>query len=239
LITKLKTIDSTNEEAKRLIKSGHAQDGQIIIAEEQTGGHGRYDRVWHSPIGNLYASIILNLDYELQKISEISFVTAVALGEMLAEILPDEYKIEYKWSNDVLVNRHKISGVLLESVTNGAGGWWLVVGVGVNIRNKPEGLQNKAICLAQCGGEGISPDELLAKFMLFWGNQLNLWKNNGFGCIRDAYLKRACKINEVIDVNLPNEKLRGIFNGISINGELELLIDGDVRLISSGDVFFL
>ncbi|HAI31324.1 MAG TPA: biotin--[acetyl-CoA-carboxylase] ligase, partial [Thalassospira sp.] len=52
------TIDSTNEEAKRLADKG-AQSGALVLARSQTSGRGRRGRVWSSPVGNLYSSLLL------------------------------------------------------------------------------------------------------------------------------------------------------------------------------------
>jgi BirA family biotin operon repressor/biotin-[acetyl-CoA-carboxylase] ligase len=232
-IIELTKTDSTNEEAKRLIKDGSAINGMVIIAAEQDSGHGRYGRVWESPKGNLYTSIILKLDESLQKIPQISFVTALAVGKVLEDILPEEFAVQYKWPNDVLVNKKKISGILLESLNS-----WLIIGVGINVDNCPQGLQNPVISMNECGSKGLLPRDLLIKLVSFFVEILNLWQNAGFKPIRATWLSQAYKLNEEIDVNLSDKKMAGVFNGISAEGELELLLAGEKKFISSGEVFF-
>ena len=53
------SLESTNIEAQKLARSGEP-DWTVIVADEQTGGQGRYNRKWHSPAGKgLWISIIL------------------------------------------------------------------------------------------------------------------------------------------------------------------------------------
>ncbi|HUS31055.1 MAG TPA: hypothetical protein VMZ53_21240, partial [Kofleriaceae bacterium] len=54
----LESCASTNDEAARLARAG-ASRGTVVIAERQTAGRGRDGRVWESPPGGLYMSIVL------------------------------------------------------------------------------------------------------------------------------------------------------------------------------------
>jgi BirA family biotin operon repressor/biotin-[acetyl-CoA-carboxylase] ligase len=231
------TLDSTNEEAKRLIKNGCAQDFQVILAHEQYAGRGRSGKVWQSPPGNLYCSVLVSLSGDLKKNAQISFVAAIAIGEVLAEILPDEFNIQYKWPNDVYIGGKKIAGILLESVKS-KGSNWFIIGVGVNIKWHPADLPTAATSLAYCDIKGISPKELIIKFMAAFENNIKLWQEAGFKSIKDAWLKKAYRLNEEITANFGNQTLVGIFSGMNNNGELELVSEGGKHLISSGEVFF-
>ncbi|MCE3233328.1 MAG: birA [Rickettsiaceae bacterium] len=230
-------IDSTNEEAKRLINFGEAVHGQVIIADQQTGGHGRYGRKWESPTGNLYMSLILKLSANLEKIAQISFVMALAVGQALLEILPQNSILQYKWPNDVLVNKKKISGILLESIVKGSN-INLIVGVGVNIANAPKNVGIPVTCLKNCGLLEVTSEQLFTKILELFEKELNLWQNGEFSYIRDRWLQYAYKINEQIEVNLGGQKMSGIFKGVNSDGELELLIDGNLKLIPAGEVYF-
>jgi BirA family biotin operon repressor/biotin-[acetyl-CoA-carboxylase] ligase len=48
----LEIVDSTNKKAKDMLKS---IDGDfVVVSGEQTGGKGRFDRVWESKKGGAY-----------------------------------------------------------------------------------------------------------------------------------------------------------------------------------------
>ena len=108
------TVNSTNNEAKLLAASDNTPEGTVVWAKEQTAGKGRMNRSWMSPLGNLYSSIILRPDTTLADAAQIGFLPALAVGEMLTQFT---YVSSYafKWPNDVLLNKKKVSGILLES----------------------------------------------------------------------------------------------------------------------------
>ena len=73
------SLGSTNDEAMRLAKDGHP--GNVwVVADEQTGGRGRQGRVWSSPRGNLYASLLLVDPAPVARMPELGFVAGVALA---------------------------------------------------------------------------------------------------------------------------------------------------------------
>ncbi|MFP6760252.1 MAG: biotin--[acetyl-CoA-carboxylase] ligase, partial [Rhodospirillales bacterium] len=130
------TVTSTNYEAK-LLANDDAPEGTVVWAKAQTHGKGRMNRNWVSKPGNLYSSIILRPSTSLTQATQIAFLPALALGELLARFVPVS-SYSFKWPNDVLLNKKKFSGTLLES-----GDWstneskWLVIGCGVNLAHSP------------------------------------------------------------------------------------------------------
>ena len=70
------SLDSTNEEAKRLAKGGGCH-GAVIWAKHQNDGKGRMGRTWISSDGNLFVSVLLQPDKPAADLSQLSFVTAV------------------------------------------------------------------------------------------------------------------------------------------------------------------
>jgi len=72
------TLDSTNEEAKRLARSGGGH-GAVIWAKKQNDGKGRLGRSWVSSEGNLFVSLLLQPDKEISELPQLSFVAAMAV----------------------------------------------------------------------------------------------------------------------------------------------------------------
>ena len=114
-----KQLNSTNVYAKQNLSE--LEDRTVIFAEQQTDGHGRFDRVWISDkVGNLYASIVLkpkNFSADLP-LANLTQYLSVVLSELL-----EEYGVvaDIKWPNDVLVGGKKISGILAETSFCGNG----------------------------------------------------------------------------------------------------------------------
>lgn len=238
----LDSIDSTNEEARRRIAAAPDQvpEGTLIWAAEQTAGRGRRGRGWSSPRGNLYLTMVLKPSCPPATAAQLGFAAAVALAESIAPVLPGADRVRLKWPNDVLVDGAKVSGILLEAVSTRAGALdALVLGIGVNLRRRPEAGLYKTISLAEAGAAVGEPAELLesvAQRFLAWYER---WRREGFGPLREAWLAHALGLGQPIEVRLDHETLAGRFATIDDAGALVLdLPDGRRRLVGAGDVFF-
>jgi BirA family biotin operon repressor/biotin-[acetyl-CoA-carboxylase] ligase len=128
------SIGSTNDEALAWATSG-AADMSLIVADEQTLGRGRLDRPWFTPPGTALAfSLILHPSaQERQHLSRLVGMAALAVARSLQAcgLYP-----EIKWPNDVLLNRRKVAGVLIELVWSGEDIENIVIGVGTNISKR-------------------------------------------------------------------------------------------------------
>lgn len=235
----LEEIDSTNSEAKRRADAG-AEDGTLIWARRQTGGYGRQGRAWSSAEGNLFLSLVVRPDCPLAAAAQFSFVTAVALGDAFGSVAPPMIEIGYKWPNDVLLNGRKAAGILLESKADSKQRLdWLVVGLGANVSTFPPDTRLPATSLHF---EGCAPDvtavdllEAFGRHMLSW---VNVWLEDGFAPVRQAWLRHAQGLHGDIEVRLPKETLHGTFSDLDGEGALQLTLpDGRRRSIAAGEVY--
>ena len=235
----LEEVDSTNSEAKRRAEQG-AEDGTLIWAQRQTGGYGRQGRGWSSASGNLFLSVIVRPDCSLADAAQFSFITAVALGEAVGSVGPALIEVTYKWPNDVLLNSRKAAGILLESKAGSDQRLeWLVIGVGANVSSYPTETRLPATSLHF---EGCAPSitavdllEAFARHLLSW---INIWLDDGFAPVRQAWLRHAQGLKEEIEVRLPKETLHGTFTDVDEGGALILTLpDGSSRKIAAGDVY--
>jgi BirA family biotin operon repressor/biotin-[acetyl-CoA-carboxylase] ligase len=131
-IYRLATCVSTNDVAKRLAEEG-AEDGTVVIAEEQTGGRGTKGRGWHSAPGlGLYVSVILR-----PRRSDLALIPAMA-GVAVAEAVRSAAGIaaRLKWPNDVVWRGKKLGGILSESSFRGDRVGHVIVGLGLNLRHR-------------------------------------------------------------------------------------------------------
>ncbi|WP_337995657.1 biotin--[acetyl-CoA-carboxylase] ligase [Oleispirillum naphthae] len=232
------TVGSTNREARLLADAGEPE-GAVVWADAQTEGRGRQDRVWESGGGNLLFSLIVRPECGLAEAGQLSFLTAVALAEAVAEVAP-AVPVTCKWPNDLLGAHGKISGILLEGcLPKGALPPAVVVGVGVNIAWQPgEGTLYPASSLAREGAE-VSREAVLAAFLARFSAWLAHWRAEGFAPLRAAWLARARGVGQAITVRLPGETVKGVFENLDGDGGLVLsgLPEGE-RVIHAGDVFF-
>ena len=230
-IIELNEIDSTNDELRRLAEKG-AKHFTVVTAKKQTRGKGRYSRMWESPDGNLFLSILIRKP-DMETAHQLSFVSAMAVLETVQTLLSN-HEISVKWPNDVLVNGKKIAGILLESSTSHNKIDYIIIGFGVNVKKSPDYATNMRE-LGYKGSFGQVKDTLIKEFKKFY----EMWQDENFGRISELWLRNAAYLGEKITVNLPDSSLTGIFRGLTATGELRLeTVDGE-KIISSGDVYAL
>ncbi|MBR3148569.1 MAG: biotin--[Eubacterium sp.] len=140
------TIDSTNNEAKRLV-SGGREDVFLVTADEQSGGRGRQGKSFYSPaLTGIYMSLVLHPMKPIY--SAVSATTAAAVAVCRAVEKLTDKKPEIKWVNDVYLDGKKICGILTEAITDFETQTVtsVVIGVGMNIRTVqfPNDVENAA-----------------------------------------------------------------------------------------------
>ena len=115
---------------------------QIHAVNYQTNGYGRRNTKWYSYKGNIHLSILIKPNCNIQKVNQLSFATAISLGEILTNL--SNKKIAYKWPNDILLNKKKISGIIIETSSNiKSKVSWVIIGIGINISKYPKNNKNK------------------------------------------------------------------------------------------------
>ncbi len=132
----LHEIESTNTYANDLLKNVNPPEGTIVHTDNQTKGRGQRGSSWNSEIAqNITVSVVLKPTFlSLNQHFYLSKITALALYDVLAELLPNsQYDIKIKWPNDILVNQKKIAGVLIENTIQQQGLQHSVIGIGLNV----------------------------------------------------------------------------------------------------------
>jgi BirA family biotin operon repressor/biotin-[acetyl-CoA-carboxylase] ligase len=231
-----RVIGSTNDEAKRLAHAG-AADRTVVWALQQTRGRGRRGRPWHSPPGNLYASLILRPTAPPERAAQLGFVAALAVGGALGRLVPALAGLSCKWPNDVLLCGRKLCGILLESETGeGERLAFLVVGVGINLRATPPATEFPATSLTEQGFADVAPDAMLTALVTEFEHWRGRWEAEGFTPIRAAWRQRAV-LGGPARVRLDHLTLQGRLIDIDDEGALLLEEGGRQRRISAGEVF--
>lgn len=235
----LADVGSTNTECLERARNG-ALSGLWITADRQTGGRGRRGRAWFSEPGNLYASLLLIDPAPMDRLASLPLAVAVAVQDAISRVMPlDAPEVLVKWPNDILIERRKVCGILIEGESLPDGRHALVVGIGINVSVAPDaGLY--PVATLRDFGVAASPDELFAHLFRSMAETLSMWnRGRGIAAIMERWKKVAGGIGENITVNLPDRSISGRFAGIDDTGLLKLETDdGGTRLIAAGDVFF-
>lgn len=141
-------LASTMDTAHALAEQG-APHGTAIAAREQEAGRGRRGRRWHSPRGGLWMSVICRPG-DVSAMEHLSLRVGLAVADTLEQLLPGLPRLTVKWPNDLLIEGHKVAGILCEARWDGSRPGWVVVGVGVNVVNRvPEAVAESGASLRE------------------------------------------------------------------------------------------
>ncbi len=146
------SVDSTNEAAKRLIRSGELCEPAYLLAREQTAGKGSRGRTWLSPKdAGIYLTVV-----ELPRgrcpapTTDLTLAVGVACAEALEEAAGIEVRL--KSVNDLYVDGRKLGGILTETMIQNGSVEALIMGVGINVRiaHRPVGDDAaRPVCLEE------------------------------------------------------------------------------------------
>ena len=233
------SVDSTNRVARDLGYQG-AEEWTVVHALEQTAGRGRNKNEWFSPRGNLFLSAVLKPKVKFEKWAELSFVISLAVADAV-EDLTHNSSVALKWPNDVLVNKKKIAGILLESALNAKKESFLIAGIGINITCGPADGRYGATWIDELALEKKSVETVLPILINAIMDWYDTWVTSGFEKIRKQWLERAYGIGQRVTLtDKASQRREGIYNGISGDGRMILKKnDGTEEIISSGTLTFL
>lgn len=226
------TVESTQVELKSGYESGRYKPGDIIIADTQTGGYGRRGRVWQSPPGNMYASFIDRIN-NIGDISWLGYAVGLGLYEAIKPLLPAETKLELKWPNDVLLEGHKLAGILLEVLDDNI----VAIGMGMNIAVSPQ-TDQKITILNNYTHSLYQPHEIIHRFISRYAYWYDLGIANGFNSLRKIWLERAAYKGAPIKARLADGNvIEGIFMDINQHGALVLSTESGHHTVTTADIF--
>jgi BirA family biotin operon repressor/biotin-[acetyl-CoA-carboxylase] ligase len=227
-------VESTND---LLLKSkDFNQHGAVLLAEYQTHGKGRKNREWISNSGqNLTFSILLKQNYPEKKINLINLLSSLAVAQALENLY--QLNVELKWPNDVLVNKKKIAGILLESTSKGKKIEKLVVGIGINVNqpNFPGKFEIQPTSIRKEFKSIVSRERLLSEILNLFEYLLDTALEKPDKILND-WRERCKMIGEKVKIIQDKQTLIGVFDDIDDDGYLILKTADKVEKIHYGDV---
>ena len=171
-------LESTNEYAKK----NNAHSDTIVIASHQTSGKGRFNRQWKtSHSKDLTFSIVKSFNIRVDEIHLVNFYTSYMLLTVLKNYFLKTPGLNFslKWPNDILLNRKKIAGLLLDVKDLNSEFKKFIIGIGINCNGDiiPEELQVKATSLFRETNSEINRENFLVLFVTGFYENLFLLNN--------------------------------------------------------------
>ena len=236
-IINLLKIDSTNIEAHRLIKQRKILSPLWIVAEEQTGGKGRGGKKWISNKGNLFATLILPISFDIKKLPMISCVTSLATFKCLSHFIEENKSLKIKWPNDILFKNSKLSGILVENLISSDANY-SIIGIGINVNSSPSIPNHDTASLKEILGHEIDTKLVLSQLSIFLDSYIKNLKNNDLKLLIDEYRVKMWRINEKVTFLIGEEKYEGKLSSINENFEIEIDVNASKMIFNSGELSF-
>ena len=232
----LKTVKSTNLEIKKMISSKININNLCLSADNQTDGYGRRNAKWFSYKGNIHLSILVKPKCSINEVNQLSFMTSITLGDTLKKI-KSNINIKYKWPNDILLNKKKIAGVIVEtsSFVNKKIKW-VIIGIGLNIKKSPN-LNTQEFKITSLNKEKIyvRKDDFIDLFLQRFFRNYEFWKKKGFNFIKKDWISNVYKKNNKIVVKYQNNYIKGKILDLLINGGIKLKTSKETKKLFYGD----
>ncbi|MFE2966647.1 biotin--[acetyl-CoA-carboxylase] ligase [Streptomyces sp. NPDC059340] len=204
-----------------------ADEGAVLVAEEQNAGRGRLDRQWTAPArSGLFFSVLLRpTGVPVERWGWLPLLTGVAVATGLSRVAGVDTAL--KWPNDLMVTvdgeERKTGGILAERAGNDA----VVVGIGINVTLREDELPVPgAGSLALAGATTTDRDTVLRAVLRSLEQWYEKWRAAGgdpaASGLQETYAAGCATLGRVVRAELPG--------GTSITGEA-VAVDGDGRLV--------
>ena len=229
-IIQIDRVNSTNNYAAKLLNQTKIPFGAVIMAQFQDDGRGQRGAVWQSKSGeNLLFSAIL--DGSLMKECPpfyLSKCVAVSIKDTLSYFL--KHKIHLKWPNDVLVERRKIAGVLIESQWKGNNLFSSIIGVGLNVNQTHFEYGFDATSMKLLSANDYDLKEVLQVLCTKLNFNFNRLLSKEYSDLQQDYLSSLYKYNEKTHFKIGDKLEEVVLKDVNENGMVSLeMLGGKIK----------
>ena len=234
----LESVDSTNNYAMAQIKNGGPEQGNPVLAMQQTGGKGRRSKNWKSNKGE---NILLSIPVKLQWLPiwqqfQLSVAVALACFDLISQTILANIFI--KWPNDLFINDKKTAGILIENILRGQIWQWAIIGIGMNINQENfEELNSTATSFSKETGDRYEVLLLAKSLYELVLNRIMQVKNGHFEKMLIEYNQHLYGIGKKVKLKKQGILFETEIMGVSSSGQL-LTIDSIKREFDFDEVEF-
>lgn len=233
----LESTQSTNEEAKKIAREG-AEEGTIVVAEEQITGHGRLARGFYSPFAKgIWFSLILRPKFFPMEASKCTLLAAVGVCRGIRRMGLADAGI--KWTNDILVHGKKLVGILTLMSASMEKIDYIIMGIGINTGIKknefPEDFREGATSFLN-EGINVSRKDLLAAILGELEKEYSIAQNEGFDKVLDDWRALSVTLGQEVRVIFGDDSYTGKAVDIDRDGCLLVNTGSEVKRVIAGDV---
>ena len=221
------SVSSTMDEIKKNEFDKHKKIA--LLADEQLKGRGTKSNNWISEKGNFFLSLRLNKIVS-NKIFIFPYIIGIVIYDVLKQYSLNEKELFLKWPNDVFLNNKKIAGVLIETYSSGNLIENIVIGIGINLKKTPKGLEKKSTNILIETKKKIDRKSIVENIL----RSYDIWEEKILSLeiesILKEWMKRSYPINTRITFKVDKgEVVNGNFLGINSDGSIKIMSEGNVQ----------
>jgi BirA family biotin operon repressor/biotin-[acetyl-CoA-carboxylase] ligase len=243
--TELRVVEATPSTNADLAALGrtNSRDGLVLVAEHQTAGRGRLDRVWVAPprAGITMSVLIRPRDVPVGRWPWIPLLSGLAVGAAVRQVAGVE--VELKWPNDVIVHDRKLAGLLVERLdaVDDEGRAAAVIGIGINVTTTREELPTPLATSLSLEQATTTDRSTLVKAVLRRLEGVLAEWEAGAGLpsrgLMAAYRSACSTIGQQVRIDLPGQRfVGGVASGIDETGRLLVETDHGRQAFGAGEV---
>ncbi len=226
-------LPSTNAYAKDNLKELKHKD--IILAGTQSAGKGRMQRVWLSPPGGLYFTVVLKPhNTDVQNLQSLTQAMALSVCKT---VNLQGIKAYIKWPNDVLCEGKKICGILSQAVYDDQALSGVLIGAGVNIAKQNFDCAKPAAAL-QDFGLTLSKEAFLKLLINNFEELYGQIITQGFKAIKQDFKQNFPYLGKKTQIKTQREIIEGEVFDLDDCGRLLLKTQNGIKTVALGDMDF-
>ena len=227
-----KNIENSNDKIKEVYKKND-NSRLALFCVNQKKGRGRKGRVWKSEVGDLTCSILIKKKIDISELGRINIIIVSIIINIFEDLGIEN--VEFKWPNDIFINKKKIAGILIETIVSNNNVSQFIIGIGVNIKSRPNDLKHSSTSLFE-NGLRIKALKLFFNIIKRLYFYVENYKNVEFSYLSKKLSDRFFNKKSIINVCNGNNKNEGLFSKIGCLGELIIKNKNKNLTITYGEI---
>jgi BirA family biotin operon repressor/biotin-[acetyl-CoA-carboxylase] ligase len=221
-VVSLPSCHSTNELMAQMSAKNQLHEGAIIITKHQTEGKGQRGNIWNSPAGeNLTFSVFLKPKFlKAAQQFELNRMVSLALLDVVRNT-DTSFKVFVKWPNDIILNKKKVAGILIENSINQGVISESIIGIGLNV-NQTVNLLPTATSLAHQFEQEFELEKILLDVVQRLEHYYLILRSSDFRVIHELYESKLYLKDKVAYYEDGSGKFNGIIRKVYPDGVLQI-----------------
>ncbi len=222
-------VASTNDIAYKVALEG-GEEGEVVVAEEQTQGRGRGNHYWFSPSGGLWFSLVLRpQEILLSEIPALNLLGALGIAITCGKLFP-RLSPQIRWPNDTVMGDRKVGGVLCRAKCKKDKAIFVVMGIGVNLNIEDflPSLCHTATSLRKELGHTVEKEAFLQTFLEEMEELYVIFQRNFSSILEKARLFSSL-LGKQVTVQMRQGEIKGLAQDFDEEGNLIVRLESGIQ----------